>query len=281
MKTSHLTAALALAATPAISQTSVHATNRYAYGANTGWLDARGGDGTYGLKAGPCVLKGFLYSANCGWINAGDGTPANGQQYANTTGDDSGINRLPDGRLRGLAWGASIGWINFEATGNPRIDPATGQVLGLAWSAGTGWISFDTPDTDLTFISQDTDNDTIPDVWELLYAPNRTVLGTLPTSDADGDGQSDRSEYAAGTSPTDRTDYLRILSLSNPPGPSGTLRWTSVGDRLYRVQSSTNLQSWADLFTVYGHDGTQTTASVPKAPRVFFRVIALKPPAGE
>ena len=80
MKTALLTAALALAATPAFSQTSVSATNRYAYGANTGWIDARGGDGTYGLKAGPCVLKGFLYSANCGWINAGDGSPANGQQ---------------------------------------------------------------------------------------------------------------------------------------------------------------------------------------------------------
>ena len=265
-----------------LAQSTVSETSRYAYGANTGWIDARAGAGTYGLKAGPCVLKGFMYSANCGWINLGDGSPANGIQYANTDGADFGINRLPDGRLRGLAWGASIGWINFENTGNPRIDPATGQVLGMAWSAGTGWISFDTADTDLKFLSQDTDNDTIPDSWELLYAPNLTTLGGA-NKDSDGDGMTDAAEYAANTSPVDRTDFLQIVNLSNPPGNLGSLRWTSKTDRAYQVQSSSDLQSWQPLFAtpVYGHDGPQTSASVPRNPRIFFRVVALKPPAGE
>ena len=276
----HLLFCLACAATTARAQTSVSATDRYAYGANTGWLDARAGDGTYGLKAGPCVLKGFVYSANCGWINVGDGDPQNGSQYANTDGTDSGVNRLPDGKLRGLAWGAAIGWINFENTGNPRIDPATGQVLGMAWSAGTGWISFDTPDTDLKIITQDADGDTIPDVWELLYAPNLTTLAA--NKDTDGDGRKDADEYAAGTDPTDRTDFLQIVNLSNPPGPSGTLRWTSKGDRTYRVESSTDLLAWQTLASgIFGGDGPQTSWSVPRTPRIFFRVVALKPPAGE
>ena len=284
MKTSlSLSALLLVCAANARAQTSVHATNRYAYGANTGWLDARGGDGTYGLKAGPCVLKGFVYSANCGWINVGDGDPQNGQQYGNTDGTDSGVNRLPDGKLRGLAWGASVGWINFENTGNPRIDPATGQVLGMAWSAGTGWISFDTPQTDLKIITQDTDGDTIPDVWELLYAPNLTSLAQ--NKDTDGDGQSDAAEYAAGTSPVNRAEFLRITSLSYLPGNNaGTLRWTSVENRSYRVEQSTDLLAWQFLAApVYAIDGAVTAAwSVPlSGPKRFFRVIALKPPAGE
>jgi hypothetical protein len=273
---------LLVAATAANAQTSVSTTDRYAYGANTGWLDARSGDGTYGLKAGPCVLKGFIYSANCGWINLGDGDPQNGQQYGNTNGTDSGVNRLPDGKLRGLAWGASIGWINFEATGNPRIDPATGQVLGMAWSAGTGWISFDTPQTDLKIITQDSDGDTIPDVWELLYAPNLTVLAA--NKDSDGDGSNDIDEYAADTDPMNPADLLQIVNLNMPSGAFGTLRWTSKGSRSYRVQSSPDLQSWQFLSSnaIFGHDGPQTSASVPiSSQRLFFRVIPLKPPAGE
>jgi Bacterial TSP3 repeat len=274
---------LAAVSTAARAQTSVSPANRYAYGANTGWIDARGGDGTFGMKAGPCVLKGFLYSANCGWINLGDGDPDNGSQYSNTTGQDCGVNRLPDGRLRGLAWGAAIGWINFETTGNPRIDPLSGLVTGYAWSAGTGWISLDTPQTDLKVISQDSDGDTIPDVWETLYAPNLTVLGQ--TKDTDGDGLTDSAEYAAGTNPTDRTEYLRITSLNYLPGNNaGTLRWTAVQNRSYRVEQSTDLQSWQTLATrVYAIDGATTAASsVPKTgPQRFFRVIALKPPAGE
>ena len=265
------------------AQSNVSTTNRHAYGANTGWIDARAGDGTFGVKAGPCVLKGFLYSANCGWINVGRGDPQNGQQYSNASGNDFGVNRLPDGRLRGLAWGAAIGWINFEETGNPRIDAVSGAVTGRAWSAGTGWISFDTPETDLQFLSPDADGDTIPDVWELLHAANLTVLGA--NKDTDGDGQNDAAEYVAGTSPVDRTDHLRIVSLNFQPGADlGSLRWTSVSNRSYQVQSSTDLQNWQSVWpnAIFGMDGTQTSWAVQKTgPKTFFRVIALKPPAGE
>lgn len=101
-------------------------------------IDPKAGDGTSGLVLGACVCTGFLYSANCGWINTGEGTPTNGAQYANTSGADFGINRLPDGKLRGLAWGANMGWIRFEDPGNPRLDPATNELLGKTWSANTG-----------------------------------------------------------------------------------------------------------------------------------------------
>ena len=271
------------AATTAHAQLRVNPAAPYAYSANTGWLNAAAATGTSAVRIGPCVCAGFIYSANCGWINVGDGAPQNGVQYSNTDGADSGVNLLPDGKLRGLAWGASVGWINFENTGNPRIDPATGQVLGMAWSAGTGWISFDTPDTDLKIITQDTDGDTIPDVWELLYAPNLTTLAA--NKDTDGDGQSDSAEYAAGTSPVNRAEFLRITSLTYLPGNNaGTLRWTSVENRSYRVEQSTDLLSWQLLAApVYAIDGAVTAAwSVPlSGPKRFFRVIALKPPAGE
>jgi hypothetical protein len=268
---------------------AVHAQRRvnpaapYAYGANTGWLDAAAATGTSAVRIGPCVCAGFIYSANCGWINLGDGTPQDGQQYSNTDGNDSGVNVLSDGKLRGLAWGAGIGWINFEATGNPRIGTGGNFLAGYAWSAGTGWISLDTPQTDLLLISGDADSDTIPDVWELSHAANLTVLAA--TKDSDGDGQNDAAEYAADTDPLDAASVLRIVSLNFQPGANaGTLRWTSVGNRAYQVQSSTDLLSWQSVWpnAIYGMDGTQTSWSVQKnGPKHYFRVIALKPPAGE
>jgi hypothetical protein len=57
-----------------------------------------------------------------------------------------------------------------------------------------------------------------------------------------GDGQSDSAEYAAGTNRTDRTDFLRITSLNYLPGNNaGTLHWTAVQNRAYRVEQSTDL----------------------------------------
>jgi hypothetical protein len=266
---------------------AVHAQRRvnpaapYAYGANTGWLHAAAATGTSAVRIGPCVCTGYIYSANCGWINLGDGTPQDGQQYSNTDGNDSGVNVLPDGKLRGLAWGAAIGWINFEATGNPRIDPVAGNVAGYAWSAGTGWISFDTPQTDLSILSGDSDNDTIPDVWELSHAANLTVLAA--TKDSDGDGQNDAAEYAADTDPLDAASVLRItyLAMRHDLG-AGTLRWTSTPTRSYRVEKSPDLLNWSPLAVYYGDDFGINSTSVPmNGPKHYFRVIALKPPAGE
>ena len=45
------------------------------------------------------------------------------------------------GNLNGYAYGANIGWINFEANGAPKVDLASGNLSGWVWSANWGWIS--------------------------------------------------------------------------------------------------------------------------------------------
>ena len=44
------------------------------------------------------------------------------------------------GNLRGFAYGANIGWINFETNGGPKIDLLTGNLSGYIYSANCGWI---------------------------------------------------------------------------------------------------------------------------------------------
>ena len=67
-------------------------------------------------------------------------------------------------------------------------------------------------------------------------------------------------------------------------GGAGTLRWISTSTRNYRIQTSADLTTWNWLPgpAIFGEDFGINSASVPmNGPKHFFRVIALKPPAGE
>src|SRR5690242_8041018 len=97
----------------AFAATTIDAANKYAYGANIGWLDCRG-DTNNGAVIGEYVCSGFIYFANVGWINLGSGSPTNGIYYQNLSANDFGVNQDGTGNLRGYAYGANIGWINFE-----------------------------------------------------------------------------------------------------------------------------------------------------------------------
>ena len=120
--------------------TTINAVNRYAYGANVGWVDWRG-DTNNGAVIGAAYCSGYIYSANLGWIHLGSGAPTNGIQYQNLSANDYGVNVDGSGNLRGYAYGANIGWINFEANGAPMVDFASGNLSGYAYSANVGWLS--------------------------------------------------------------------------------------------------------------------------------------------
>jgi hypothetical protein len=286
--------------TAAAAGTTIDATNAFAWGANTGWINCRG-NVTNGAVTGEFYCSGFLYSANCGWINLGSGTPANGFHYQNNSATDFGVNTQDyssDGvtaqaKLRGFAYGANIGWINFEATGDPRINLATGQLQGFAWSANTGWIALSGAGVNVTTTAidpgPDTDADGIPDPWERFYTNSLAILNG--TGDNDHDGVSDLAEYAADTSPVNLADKLNITAFVGPRqlvanGPWATdITWTSKPTRLYKIQSSLDLSpSWTTLLdNILAAAGATTTGRVsepatpPPARRRFFRVLPKLP----
>jgi len=269
--------------TEARAATTINDSNPHAYGANVGWLNARG-DVANGASIGQSFCTGYVWSANCGWISLGNG-PTNGWHYSNTASNDWGVNHDGQGNLTGYAYGANIGWIQFEQTqGQPRIDLRTGNFSGYAYGANVGWIGFSNAQafvqTDTLAPGPDTDGDGIPDPWEMQRAGNTTTLGG---SYPDGDASPDVDEYLADTDPL-TGEHLEILSLAETTG-TNTITWTARPTRQYRVEATNAMPAAASEWPDVGGgligppSGNPAAAAIPRASTTteFYRVKAVIP----
>ena len=264
--------------------TTIDAANRYAWGANLGWMDWVG-DTNNGAAIGDYVCSGFIYSANVGWINLGSGSPADGVYYQNNSASDFGVNNDGLGNLSGYAWGANIGWLAFEQTyGQPKVNMLTGQMSGYVWSANCGWISLSN-----AVASVQTDSlfpgplapDGLPIPWLLTYFGTTNVDAN---ADPTGKGMTIGQDYLAGTDPTNANSVLRITAGSFARGgTNASLTWNSVPTRYYYIRKTTGLSApaWTDsgLGLVTPSAGSSTTDSFTdtNAPVRFYRVEAVFP----
>ncbi len=206
--------------------------------------------GQFGASINQYYCSGFLYGANTGWIQLGYGIPLDSIHYRNNSPLDFGVNVEPSGALRGFAYGANIGWLNFEPIGNPKVDWVTGKITGRVYSANTGWMTLDSAENYLRITSiapgADTDNDGLPDAWEISLTGNLQTLRS--DQDRDADGATDLQEYIAGTSPLDPNDVLGLL-LTSISSASRKIEWDSKSAVIYRleVRNSFDFQSpWQD-----------------------------------
>ena len=104
----------------------------------------------------------------------------------------------------------------------------------------------------------DTDNDKMPDWWEVQYGLNKNDPGDA-VLDLDGDGASNLDEFRAGTLPNNPASVFRIVALQRE---TNNLRvtWTTVGGKSYRLQTNatpassltTNFSDFGSLITVPG-----------------------------
>ena len=243
--------------------TTIDPANKYAYGANIGWINAEA-DTTNGAVIGQAFCTGYMYGANVGWINLGDGDPADHIAYANNSATDFGINHDGNGNLSGYAYGANIGWINFEqAYGKPKVNLETGELDGYAWGANIGWINLSTLATLTLDSGPDTDSDGIADTWEYGHTNNLAVLGK-DEKDYDGDGASDIDEYNGDTDPFDPNDYLRITAIEKK-ADTNLVTWPCKFTREYTLQDVTVLTNgvlWKDTDSSFMPSSTPVTKEI-------------------
>jgi len=140
-------AALMMFAGSAMHGVSLRAATDHAWAGNAGWIDFTPSTAP-GVWAAPGVLGGYAYAPNFGWIHFGDGSPADGKRYANTSASDYGVNHNGTGELSGYAYSPNIGWINFSWAdpsdpNRPRVDLITGRASGYAYSGNIGWINLE------------------------------------------------------------------------------------------------------------------------------------------
>jgi hypothetical protein len=266
----------------ALAGSTIDGTNKYAYGANIGWLNCQA-DTTNGAVIGNYICSRYIYSANVGWINLGSGSPTNGIYYQNVSSNDFGVNQDGLGNLRGYAYGANIGWINFESNGAPQANLLTGAFSGSVWSANCGWISLS---NSFAYVQTDTlqqgtlATNGLPVAWLLTYF---STTNENPNSDPTGNGFTIAQDYIAGTNPNNPNDVLRITSTNvAPAGTNITITWASVPTRQYYVQQTSALTSpaWSDSgLGLIAPNGTSTSVTFPasSASAHFYRVNVVLP----
>jgi len=74
-------------------------------------------------------------------------------------------------------------------------------------------------------------------MWQLQYFGCTDCVQAAASADPDGDGQNNMAEFLAGTSPTNNTSTLRILSAA-PQGSDVVITWATVGGHTNEVQAT-------------------------------------------
>jgi hypothetical protein len=101
-----------------------------------------------------------------------------------------------------------------------------------------------------------------------------------PNADPDGDGTTNYQEYLAGTDPKNAASRFGAVGFNVEPNGDFTISWSSILDRNYQVQRSTDLapNSWTFVSPVKPGTGamlTHTDTPPPQATRVFYRIMVM------
>lgn len=117
----------------------------------------------------------------------------------------------------------------------------------------------------------DVDGDQMSDTWERANGFDTAVNDA--NADADGDGQSNRSEFLAGTNPRSITEVLRARQFVQA-GANLNLTFPTVAGKTYQLQCSNDLQQWTNTGATFspGANANYIRSFSPVSGCRFYRV---------
>jgi len=169
----------------------------------------------------------------------------------------------------------------------PGLNPTSRPILGadgrtvVFQSFAAGIVPGDFNQTGDVFYLRlgdtDSDQDGLDDSWEWTFFNGLERDGT---GDFDGDGQTDETEFRAGTNPADDASILSVLRLTRAGDGAVTLLWSAVPGKTYQVQVryALGIPGWLDEpGTVTAISGTASLVhqSGALAEQAFYRVVVL------
>jgi hypothetical protein len=107
------------------------------------------------------------------------------------------------------------------------------QVKARAYKAGYNESAVSSAQFILATVVLDSDQDGMPDDWEISFFGSASSGD--PNGDPDNDGLSNLQEYLAGTDPMSGSSTLKITGVHRTP-EGITLRWSSTSGSIYRVE---------------------------------------------
>ncbi|VGO16219.1 hypothetical protein PDESU_04810 [Pontiella desulfatans] len=163
----------------------------------------------------------------------------------------------------------------FTVTFDPSADGLRTATVSIASTDGeeTPFI-FTVQGTGVTTFP-DTDDDGIDDDWEMTYF--NSLTNATATSDRDEDGNSDYTEFRAGTNPTNAMSFfgLNVTGMDIPLNVMD-ISWPSATGRTYVVETVSDLEGSWDVLrtTIVATPPTNIFGvTMTNAPAAFYRII--------
>ena len=149
-------------------------------------------DASYSVKPSPAQVQSYYNYYQ----------QASSNYYAKVTEYGENPTAEQQAELDQLRTTMNNAWNTYSAARNANTAPA--MIAGALYDgAAMVEVPYASSSGDTyAYLYGDSDNDGIPDFWELIYFGSVEVADGTASSDQDGDGLSDRYEFILGRNPT-------------------------------------------------------------------------------